>query len=94
MQLFKEIIGKRFRATLNFQNKFKVAPKNFLNFASFACSLQLDNKKWGSPSSLFSYKHLKSKLKVSLTGNTVTMVPCFIIRERDYDLLTNDWAFV
>ena len=33
-----------------------------------------NNKKWGSPSSFFSYKHLKRKLRVLLTGYPVAMV--------------------
>ena len=33
-----------------------------------------NNKKWGSPSSFLSYKHLKPKLRVFLTGYPVAMV--------------------
>ena len=33
-----------------------------------------NNKKWGSPSSFLSYKHLKPKLRVLLTGYPVAMV--------------------
>ena len=33
-----------------------------------------NNKNWGSSSSFLSYKHLKLKLRVFLTGYPVTMV--------------------
>ena len=33
-----------------------------------------NNKKWGSPSLFLSYKHLKPKLRVLLTGYPVAMV--------------------
>ena len=33
-----------------------------------------DDKKWGSPSSFLSYKHLKLKLRVLLSGHSVAMV--------------------
>ena len=42
----------------------------FLNFAKS----QFDNEKWRSPSSFLSYKRLKLKLRVFLTGHIVTMV--------------------
>ena len=32
-----------------------------------------NKKKWGSPGSFLSYKHLKTKLRVFLTGYTVAM---------------------
>ncbi len=32
-----------------------------------------NNKKWGSPSSFLSYKHLKPKISVLLTGYTVAI---------------------
>ena len=32
-----------------------------------------NNKKWGSPSSFLSYKRLKPKIRVFLTGYTVAM---------------------
>ena len=35
--------------------------------------------KWGSSISVFSCKHLKLKLRVSLTGFTVTMVTGYIM---------------
>ena len=36
--------------------------------------LQFHSKKWGSPSSFLSYKRLKLKLGVFLTGHIVAMV--------------------
>ena len=33
-----------------------------------------NNEKWGSPYSFLSYKHLKGKLRVFLTGKTVAIV--------------------
>lgn len=33
-----------------------------------------NNKKWGSPSSVLNYKHLKPKLRVLLTGYTIAML--------------------
>ena len=35
--------------------------------------------KWGLPISVFSCKHLKLKLRVSLTGFTVTMVTSYFM---------------
>ena len=35
--------------------------------------------KWWSPSSYFSYKHLKLKLRASLTYYTVTMAICYVM---------------
>ena len=70
MQLFakfKKILRRGFRATLNSQN-FKAAlnplRRNFAKSCILSCWLQFDNKKWGSPS----YKCLKLKLRVLLTG--------------------------
>ena len=48
--------------------------RNFFNFAKsciLICQSLLNNKKWGSPDSFLSYKHLKGKLRVFLTGKTV-----------------------
>ena len=83
MQLFeklKKFLRGSFRATLNFR-KFKVALKplwrNFFNVAKsciLACQPLFNNKKWGSPDSFLSYKHLKGKLRVFLTGKTVAIV--------------------
>jgi len=47
---------------------------NFLTFAKsciLSCRLQLDNIKWGSPSSFLSYKLLKLKLRVFLAVHIV-----------------------
>ena len=72
--VFKDMFSLNFR-------KFKVAlnplRRIFLNFAKsciLSCWLQFDNKKWGSPSSFFSYKRLKLKLRLFLAGHIVTMV--------------------
>ena len=83
MQLFaklKKILRSSFRATLNLR-EFKVALKplrrNFFNFAKsciLTCLSLFNNKKWGSPDSFLSYKHLKGKLRVFLTGKTVAIV--------------------
>ena len=61
--------------------KFKVAlsplRRIFLNFAKscmLSCWLQFDNKKWGSPSSFLSYKHLKLNVRVFLAVHIVPMV--------------------
>ena len=51
--------------------------RNFFNFAKsciLTCQLLFNNKKWGSPDSFLSYKHLKGKLRVFLTGKTVAIV--------------------
>ena len=37
-------------------------------------------KKWGSPDSFFSYKHLKGKLRVFLTGKTVAIVTSDVMK--------------
>ena len=50
---------------------------NFFNFAKsciLICQSLFNNKKWGSPDSFLSYKHLKGKLRVLLTGKTVAIV--------------------
>ena len=83
MQLFanlKKFLCSGFRATLNFR-KFKVALKplrrNFFKFARsciLTCQSLFNNKKWGSPDSFLSYKHLKGKLRVFLTGKTVAIL--------------------
>ena len=55
----------------------KLLRRNFFNFAKrFIVTYQslFNNKKWGSPDSFLSYKHLKGKLRVFLTGNTVAIV--------------------
>ena len=89
MQLFaklKKFLRSGFRATLNFQ-KFKVALKlllgNFFNFAKsciLTCQSLFNNKKWGSPDSFLSYKHLKGKLRVFLTGKTVAIVTSDVMK--------------
>ena len=60
--------------------KFKVAlnplRRFFFTFAKsciLSCSLQFDNKKWGSSTSFSSYKRLKLTLRVFL-GHVVVMV--------------------
>ena len=80
LQSLKKILRRGFRATLNFR-KVKVAlnpvRRIFLTFAKsciLSCWLQFDNKKWGPPSSFFSYKRLKLKLRVLLAGHIVAMV--------------------
>ena len=55
----------------------KLLRRNFFNFAKsciLTCQSLFNNKKWGSPDSLLSYKHLKGKLRVFLTGKTVAIV--------------------
>ena len=89
MQLFaklKKFLRSGFRATVNFR-KFKVALKllrrNFFNFAKrciLTCQSLFDNKKWGSPDSFLSYKHLKGKLRVFLTGKTVAIVTSDVMK--------------
>ena len=57
--------------------------RNVLNFAE-SCILTsqslFNNKKWGSPDSFLSYKHLKGKLRVFLTGKTVAMVTSDVMK--------------
>ena len=51
--------------------------RNFFNFVKsciLTCKSLFNNKKWGSPDSFLSYKHLKGKLRVFLTGKTVAIV--------------------
>ena len=89
MQLFaklKKFLRSSFIATLNFR-KFKVAMKslrrNFFNFAKsciLTCQSLFNNKKWGSPDSFLSYKHLKGKLRVFLTGKTVAIVTSDVMK--------------
>ena len=69
------------------RRKFKVALKpfrrNFFNFAKsciLTCQSLFKNKKWGSPDSYSSYKHLKGKLRVFLTGKTVAIVTSDIMK--------------
>ena len=88
-QLFaklKKILRSGFRATSNFR-KFKVALKPlrriFFNFAKscvLTCLSLFNNKKWGSPDSFLSYKHLKGKLRVFLTGKTVAIVTSDVMK--------------
>ena len=82
----KQFLRSRLRATLNFR-KFKVAlkplRKNFFNFAescTVTCQSLFNNKKWGSPESFLSYKHLKGKLRVFLTGKTVAIVTSDVMK--------------
>ena len=70
-----------------FDCKFKVALKPlraiFFNFAKsciLTCLSLFNNKKWGSPDSFLSYKHLKAKLRVFLTGKTVAIVTSDIMK--------------
>ena len=89
MQLFaklKKFLRSSFRATLNFR-KFKVALKllrrNFFNFAKsciLKCQSLFNNKKWGSPDSFLSYKHLKGKIRVFLAGKTVAIVTSDVMK--------------
>ena len=89
MQLFaklKKFLQSSFRATLNLR-KFKVALKllrrNFFNFAEsciLTCQSLFNNKKWGSPDSFLSYKHLKGKLRVFFTGKTVAIVTSDVMK--------------
>ena len=89
MQLFaklKKFLRSGFRATLNFR-KVKVALKplwrNFFNFARsciLTCQSLFNNKKWGSPDSFLSYKHLKGKLRVFLTGKTVAIITSDVMK--------------
>ena len=87
MQLFaklKKILRSGFRATLNFR-KFQVALKplrrivfNFAKSCILTCQSLFDNKKWGSPDSFLSYKHLKGKLRVFLTNLVPRAFPFFV----------------
>ena len=55
----------------------KLLDRIFFNFAKsciLTCLSLFNNKKWGSPCSFLSYKHLKAKLRVFLTGKTVAIV--------------------
>ena len=55
----------------------KLLDKFFFNFAKsciLTCWSLFNDKKWGSPCSFLSYKHLNGKLRVFLTGQTVAMV--------------------
>ena len=68
-------------------SKFKVAlnplRRIFLNFAKsciLSCLLQFDNKKWGSPSLILSYKRLKLKLRVFLAAHIVAIVTYYITK--------------
>ena len=55
------------------QNFFELCKKLPPKSCILLCLSQFDNKKWGSPSLLLSYKHLKLKLRVLLTGH----INCF-----------------
>ena len=89
MQLFaklKKFLWSSFRATLTFR-KVKVALKplwrHFFNFAKsciLTCQSLFNNKKLGSPDSFLSYKHLKGKLRVFLTGKTVAIVTSDVMK--------------
>ena len=89
MQLFaklKKILRSGFRATLNLW-KFKVALKplrriffNFVKSCILTCLSLFNNKKWGAPDSFLSYKHLKGKLRVFLTGKTVAIVTSDVMK--------------
>ena len=65
---------------------FKVAlnplRRIFLNFAKSCYHADYNSiiKKWGSPSSFLSYKHLKLKLRVFLAGHSVAMVTYCVIK--------------
>ena len=81
-----KLLRSRFRATLNFR-KFKGAlnllRRNFFNFAKsciVTCQSLFNNKQWGSPDSFLSYKHLKGKLRVFLTGKTVAIVTSDVMK--------------
>ena len=55
----------------------------FFNFAKscvLTCQSLFNNKKWGSPDSFLSYKHLKGKLRVFLTGKTVAIVTSEVMK--------------
>ena len=72
--------------SVNFR-KFKVALKplrrNSFNFAKrcvLTCQSLFNNKKWGSPDSFLSYKHLKGKLRVFLMGKTVAIVTSDVMK--------------
>ena len=61
---------------LKFRRALNPLRRIFLNFAkscSLSCSLQFDNKKWGSLSSVLNYKRLKLKLRVFLACHIVAM---------------------
>ena len=61
----------------------KLLWRNFFNFAKscvLTCQSLFNNKKWGSPNSFLSYKHLKGKLRVFLTGKTVAIVTSDVIK--------------
>ena len=57
--------------------------RNFYNFAKsciLTCQSLFNNKKWGSPDSFLSYKHLKGKLRVFFTGKTVAIVTSDVMK--------------
>ena len=57
--------------------------RNFFNSAKSCvstCQSLFNNKKWGSPDSFLSYKHLKAKLRVFLTGKTVAIVTSDVMK--------------
>ena len=66
---------------------------NFANSCILLCLSQFDTKKWGSPSSFWSYKRLKLELRVFLAGHIGTMVNYYIwCHKIDRNFFTNDWA--
>ena len=63
----------------------KLLRRNFFNFAKsciLTCQSLFNNKKWGSRDSflILSYKHLKGKLRVFLTGKTVAIVTSDVMK--------------
>ena len=61
----------------------KLPQRNFFNFAkscTLTCQSLFNNKKWGSPDSFLSYKHLKRKLRVFLTGKNVAIVTSDVMK--------------
>ena len=53
---------------------------NFAKSCILTCLSLFNNKKWGSPDSFLSYKHLKGKLRVFLTGKTVAIVTSDVMK--------------
>ena len=77
----------RLKEAHNGFQQFKVALKPlrriFFNFAKsciLTCLSLFNNKKWGSPDSFLSYKHLKAKLRGLLTGKTVAIVTSDVMK--------------
>ena len=66
-----------------FKVALKLLRRNFFNFAKsciLTCLSLFNNEKWGSPDSFLSYKHLKAKLRVFLTGKTVAIVTSDVMK--------------